>query len=230
MTVFRKLKEIGYLSGYSHRGRYYTLAQTAHFDELGVWSFGGRSLFPLRHLALDLPGSGGGLPGGILCPPPGEPAAGGGQGGLARLGATRSAVPPPPPGPLSLLLRSRGRPPQAVPAAPTAGSPATSGRQSVGCRGGSGTTGNGPGSVFQFAGRKTAPLVRWTGEPENRPWRRPAGGPDPGPGCGHRGPGTPATPERGLLPGSNPPPGRGTKGGGKKTPPSPPPNRRADGI
>lgn len=41
VTVFRKLKEIGYLSSYSQRGRYYTLAQTAHFDELGVWSFGG---------------------------------------------------------------------------------------------------------------------------------------------------------------------------------------------
>ena len=28
-TVFRKLKEISYLSSYSHRGRYYTLAEIA---------------------------------------------------------------------------------------------------------------------------------------------------------------------------------------------------------
>ena len=41
LTVFRKLKEIGYLSSYSDRGRYYTLAETAHFDEHGLWSFGG---------------------------------------------------------------------------------------------------------------------------------------------------------------------------------------------
>jgi hypothetical protein len=38
VTVFRKLKQIGYLSSYSQRGRYYTLAETAHFDEQGLWS------------------------------------------------------------------------------------------------------------------------------------------------------------------------------------------------
>ncbi len=41
VTVFRKLKQIGYLSSYSHRGRYYTLSETAHFDEQGLWSFWG---------------------------------------------------------------------------------------------------------------------------------------------------------------------------------------------
>lgn len=38
MTVFRKLKELDYLSSYSHRGKYYTLFEIADFDELGLWS------------------------------------------------------------------------------------------------------------------------------------------------------------------------------------------------
>jgi hypothetical protein len=38
MTVFRKLKPLGYLTSYSHRGRYYTLAELAAFDEGGLWS------------------------------------------------------------------------------------------------------------------------------------------------------------------------------------------------
>lgn len=37
MTVFRKLKPLGYLTSYSHRGRYYTLAKLAEFDESGLW-------------------------------------------------------------------------------------------------------------------------------------------------------------------------------------------------
>lgn len=39
MTVFRKLKEIGYYSSYSHAGKYYTLEKIARFDEHGLWSF-----------------------------------------------------------------------------------------------------------------------------------------------------------------------------------------------
>lgn len=39
MTVFRKLKELGYRTSYSHGGRYYTLKRVAEFDELGLWSF-----------------------------------------------------------------------------------------------------------------------------------------------------------------------------------------------
>lgn len=39
MTVFRKLKSLGYLSSYSHRGKYYTLESIADFDESGLWSF-----------------------------------------------------------------------------------------------------------------------------------------------------------------------------------------------
>jgi len=37
-TVFRKLKELPYRTSYSHRGRYYTLDELAHFDALGLWS------------------------------------------------------------------------------------------------------------------------------------------------------------------------------------------------
>lgn len=37
-TVFRKLKELSYLTSYSHSGRYYTLARIPRFDGLGLWS------------------------------------------------------------------------------------------------------------------------------------------------------------------------------------------------
>lgn len=39
ITVFRKLDQLGYLSSYSDRGRFYTLADIAHFDDNGLWSF-----------------------------------------------------------------------------------------------------------------------------------------------------------------------------------------------
>lgn len=39
LTVLRKLKERGYHTSYSHRGKYYTLSEIARFDELGLWSF-----------------------------------------------------------------------------------------------------------------------------------------------------------------------------------------------
>ena len=38
MTVFRKLKALGYRTSYSHRGKYYTLADIPRFDERGLWS------------------------------------------------------------------------------------------------------------------------------------------------------------------------------------------------
>jgi hypothetical protein len=38
-TVFRKLKVLSYHSSYSHRGRYYTLAEIPQFDPHGLWSF-----------------------------------------------------------------------------------------------------------------------------------------------------------------------------------------------
>ena len=41
MTVFRKLRALGYHSSYSDGGRFYTLAQIAQFDALGLWSHRG---------------------------------------------------------------------------------------------------------------------------------------------------------------------------------------------
>lgn len=38
VTVFRKLRELGSRTSYSHRGRYYTLEALARFDEQGLWS------------------------------------------------------------------------------------------------------------------------------------------------------------------------------------------------
>jgi hypothetical protein len=38
MTVFRKLKTLGYRTSLSHRGKYYTLTDTPQFDEQGLWS------------------------------------------------------------------------------------------------------------------------------------------------------------------------------------------------
>ena len=40
VTVFRKLRSLGYLTSYSHRGRYYTLRELARFDDQGLWSQG----------------------------------------------------------------------------------------------------------------------------------------------------------------------------------------------
>jgi len=39
MTVYRALSRIGYLSSYSHRGRYYTLLEIPVFDRYGLWSY-----------------------------------------------------------------------------------------------------------------------------------------------------------------------------------------------
>ena len=38
LTVFRKLKQLDYLASYTHRGRFYTLAEVARFDDHGLWS------------------------------------------------------------------------------------------------------------------------------------------------------------------------------------------------
>ena len=38
-TVFRKLKELEYLSSYSHRGKYYTLRSIARFNAQGLWNW-----------------------------------------------------------------------------------------------------------------------------------------------------------------------------------------------
>ena len=39
MTVFRKLKSLGYRTSYSHRGKYYALEEIPRFDEQGLWSY-----------------------------------------------------------------------------------------------------------------------------------------------------------------------------------------------
>jgi len=41
LTVLRKLKELDYLTSYSHAGRYYTLHAIARFDSDGLWSHDG---------------------------------------------------------------------------------------------------------------------------------------------------------------------------------------------
>lgn len=40
MTVFRKLKQIGAQSSYSHRGQYYGRVEAMDFDAQGLWAFG----------------------------------------------------------------------------------------------------------------------------------------------------------------------------------------------
>lgn len=39
-TVFRVLSSAGYLTSYSHAGRYYTLRRIPQFDEAGLWAHG----------------------------------------------------------------------------------------------------------------------------------------------------------------------------------------------
>ncbi len=39
-TVVRKLNSLGYLTSYSHRGKYYTLEAVPRFDSRGLWSHG----------------------------------------------------------------------------------------------------------------------------------------------------------------------------------------------
>jgi hypothetical protein len=41
MTVYRRLKSLSYLCSYSHRGKFYTLADIPEFNDMGIWSFQG---------------------------------------------------------------------------------------------------------------------------------------------------------------------------------------------
>ena len=47
-TVFRALGRVGYLTSYSHAGRYYTLSHIPSFDVAGLW-FHGEIRFSQRH-------------------------------------------------------------------------------------------------------------------------------------------------------------------------------------
>ena len=40
MSVFRRLKAVGYRSSFNHAGRYYTLADVPQFDRWGLWFHG----------------------------------------------------------------------------------------------------------------------------------------------------------------------------------------------
>jgi hypothetical protein len=40
-TIFRILRAVGYLTSYSHCGRYYTLSRIPKFDRFGLWSWRG---------------------------------------------------------------------------------------------------------------------------------------------------------------------------------------------
>lgn len=37
MSIFRRLRDFGYFSSYTHAGRFYTLAHIPRFDEYGLW-------------------------------------------------------------------------------------------------------------------------------------------------------------------------------------------------
>jgi len=39
MTVFRKLSKLGYISSYSHSGKYYSLKRIARYGKYGIWSY-----------------------------------------------------------------------------------------------------------------------------------------------------------------------------------------------
>ena len=39
MTVFRKLKQLDYISSYSHQGKYYSLDRIAQYDNHGIWRY-----------------------------------------------------------------------------------------------------------------------------------------------------------------------------------------------
>jgi arginine repressor len=39
MTIIRRLRELSYLSSYSHKGKYYTLPSVAKFSEEGLWRY-----------------------------------------------------------------------------------------------------------------------------------------------------------------------------------------------
>ena len=48
LTVFRKLKQLGYHASYTHRGRFYTLAEIARFDEAALHVTRSDSGFKIR--------------------------------------------------------------------------------------------------------------------------------------------------------------------------------------
>lgn len=45
MSVLRRLTLLGYMTSYSHCGRYYTLREVPQFDEFGLWHYGDVGFF-----------------------------------------------------------------------------------------------------------------------------------------------------------------------------------------
>lgn len=39
MTIFRRLSSLGYISSYSHRGKYYSLKRIARYNKYGIWVY-----------------------------------------------------------------------------------------------------------------------------------------------------------------------------------------------
>jgi hypothetical protein len=88
VTVFRKLKQLAYRTSYSHRGSYYTLDETAHFDHNGLWSFQSVWFSRQGYSAGYGPGFCREFLGRPFCGGVGSLAARGDQGAVAEAGAT----------------------------------------------------------------------------------------------------------------------------------------------
>ena len=56
MSIFRRLKEIGYYSSYTHAGRYYTIADIPQFDDHGLWFYEGIGFSKLSTLKATIVG------------------------------------------------------------------------------------------------------------------------------------------------------------------------------
>ena len=39
MTIFRRLSKLGYISSYSHSGKYYSLKRIERYNRYGIWSY-----------------------------------------------------------------------------------------------------------------------------------------------------------------------------------------------
>ena len=39
MTIIRRLRDLSYITSYSHKGKYYTIESIAKFSEEGLWSY-----------------------------------------------------------------------------------------------------------------------------------------------------------------------------------------------
>jgi len=49
MTVFRKLRELGYITSCSHSGKFYSLNRFVGFDHMGLWFFNSVLFLIMEH-------------------------------------------------------------------------------------------------------------------------------------------------------------------------------------